>query len=296
LRKFVDAKKDLVATKVRSLLHAAYARTIKAELSPTDSEDSIDASIRTNPVTAVSAMSEFKRARTRKLSQSELRELWLRVSSDSQSGHDQLPSRATRLAMLLGGQRCEQLLRVQNGDLDLDAGTILLMDLKGNRKQPRPHLLPLSKSAKAEAQWLIEYSRSCDSTYLVPGRTKGTSLSPASVSKYVRDICRDMLAKRQANLQFQFSDLRRTIETTMASLGVHKDIRAQVQSHGITGVQAKHYDMHDYMPEKRAALELWDRYLKSLVATDARNSHRSVMATGVAANEKKRAGRARQNA
>jgi hypothetical protein len=29
-----------------------------------------------------------------------------------------------------------------------------------------------------------------------------------------------------------------------------------LQSHGLTGVQARHYDAHDYMPEKRAALEL----------------------------------------
>jgi len=28
-----------------------------------------------------------------------------------------------------------------------------------------------------------------------------------------------------------------------------------VQSHGIVGVQARHYDGHDYMAEKRQALE-----------------------------------------
>jgi hypothetical protein len=28
-----------------------------------------------------------------------------------------------------------------------------------------------------------------------------------------------------------------------------------LQSHGLTGVQARHYDGHDYLPEKRMALE-----------------------------------------
>jgi hypothetical protein len=38
--------------------------------------------------------------------------------------------------------------------------------------------------------------------------------------------------------------------------GVSREIRGQLQSHGLTGVQARHYDGHDYMPEKLQALEL----------------------------------------
>ena len=35
-------------------------------------------------------------------------------------------------------------------------------------------------------------------------------------------------------------------------------------SHGRSGVQAKHYDRYSYLPEKRAALEQWGRYLDGL--------------------------------
>jgi hypothetical protein len=35
-------------------------------------------------------------------------------------------------------------------------------------------------------------------------------------------------------------DLRRTCETMLASLGLQKDMRAQVQSRGIVGIQDKH--------------------------------------------------------
>jgi len=269
LRRIVADHSGLTATKVRSLLHAAYAQVIGAELSPTATEESIDTSIRTNPVSAVDAMSKFKKSRKRFLSQAELRELWRRVSADSQTADEQLPSRATRLTILLGGQRCEQLLRATHADVDSDAATILLMDEKGQREQPRPHLLPLTSSAKEQVQWLLEHGRSCGSSYLVPGRTKGTSLSPSTVSKFVTAMCVDMLAKRQASCRFQFSDIRRTVETTMAALGVHKDVRAHVQSHGLSGVQEKHYDMYHYMPEKKAALELWEKHLKSLLEPDS---------------------------
>ena len=49
-------------------------------------------------------------------------------------------------------------------------------------------------------------------------------------------------------------DIRRTVETMRAGLGVSKDTRVQLLSHGISAVQAAHYDQHTYTDEKRAAL------------------------------------------
>jgi hypothetical protein len=42
-------------------------------------------------------------------------------------------------------------------------------------------------------------------------------------------------------------------------------LRAQLQSHGLGGVQDAHYDRHDYMLEKRRALEAWERRLLDIV-------------------------------
>jgi len=50
----------------------------------------------------------------------------------------------------------------------------------------------------------------------------------------------------------------------MASLRIHKDVRAQVQSHGLGGVQDRHYDRHEYMDEKLAAITAWQDYLDFL--------------------------------
>jgi hypothetical protein len=60
--------------------------------------------------------------------------------------------------------------------------------------------------------------------------------------------------------------MRSTCETMMAAMGISKDIRAQIQSHGLGGVQARHYDRHDYMPEKRNALEAWTKRLSAIEA------------------------------
>jgi len=47
-------------------------------------------------------------------------------------------------------------------------------------------------------------------------------------------------------------------------LGIAKDIRAQILSHELGGVQARHYDRHQYLDEKRQVLLTWRAYLDGL--------------------------------
>jgi hypothetical protein len=56
-------------------------------------------------------------------------------------------------------------------------------------------------------------------------------------------------------------DLRRTVETILASLGVSKEWREHLQSHGLGGVVARHYTRHEFLAEKRAVLKLWESLL-----------------------------------
>jgi hypothetical protein len=65
---------------------------------------------------------------------------------------------------------------------------------------------------------------------------------------------------------FDLRAVRRTVETMLARLQVRKDVRAQLLSHGLGGVQAVHYDRHDYIDEKRQALVAWERFLMDLTA------------------------------
>ena len=63
---------------------------------------------------------------------------------------------------------------------------------------------------------------------------------------------------------FNLRDIRRTCETMLAGVGISRDTRAQLLSHGLSGVQAAHYDRHTYTDEKRAALIAWEQRLEEI--------------------------------
>lgn len=216
------------------------------------------------PVSQIPALTEYNRARHRVLTRSEFREVWSRLQSRDGT-REPMAVAALRLNIMLGGQRCTQLLRASINDVDLDQRHILLMDPKGKRIEPRRHLLPLTAPAIKEVERLIAYSRDVHSRDLFVGDAQGRRLTPGTVSVVVKEICREMTKIDPDTPHFQYSDLRRTIETTLASLGVSPAHRAQLQSHGISGVQAKHYDMYEYMNEKLNALLVLERYLASLL-------------------------------
>jgi hypothetical protein len=82
-------------------------------------------------------------------------------------------------------------------------------------------------------------------------------MHPTSISKWASDV-----AERSGMENFQLKRVRSGIETMLAAAGVTKHIRGQLQSHGIGGVQDQHYDAHEYLPEKRKAMDLLLRLLE----------------------------------
>ena len=100
----------------------------------------------------------------------------------------------------------------------------------------------------------------------------GAPLRPETLTNAVTGIVAALRAKPKAERivkdPFQLRDIRRTCETRLAALGISRDLRAQIQSHGLGGVQAKHYDRHAYMPEKAAALAAWVKYLETAPAAN----------------------------
>lgn len=51
-----------------------------------------------------------------------------------------------------------------------------------------------------------------------------------------------------------------------ASAGVPENIISKVLNHVEPGVTRRHYNLHAYRGEKRAALETWARYLEAILA------------------------------
>ncbi|HEX7687916.1 MAG TPA: integrase family protein [Burkholderiaceae bacterium] len=270
IRSIVEAGKGRTGGHVRSILHAAYELASKAELDGTIPAELILFAIEANPVASTASMSKYNKTRDRSLSSAELGAFWRRL----RDWPDPVPLsvRALRLSLLLGGQRALQLLRVRRiEDVNLEDEIITLYDPKGRRAEARVHALPLTADAKAEVEFLIVHSETLNSPWLFA--SQDSKLNNGTLSKQVNVISKEFIADETCTRPFRFDDLRRTVETTMASLRISKDIRAQIQSHGISGVQARHYDRWEYMDEKRATLETWAAHLASVADNKPRASN-----------------------
>jgi hypothetical protein len=93
---------------------------------------------------------------------------------------------------------------------------------------------------------------------------ESTQMRIETISVLVTEISEEMVKEKEAREPFQLRDVRRTAETLLAGLKISSDVRAQVQSHGLGGVQNRHYDHHDYVLEKKQAIEKWARHLTAL--------------------------------
>ncbi|MEJ7668866.1 MAG: integrase family protein [Casimicrobiaceae bacterium] len=265
LRALTEIGKGRTAGKLRSYLRAAYALAARAALDSDAPAAFLPFNVEGNPVQATAALAQYNRALDRALSDPELREYWaaLQMATDS-------PARdAALLLLLLGGQRPAQLARATVADVDLHAKTLRLHDPKGKRTQPRVHTLPLSEMAVEVVKRCMVRAEAQKGAWLFSTHGKAP-LRPETLTEATREIAAALVAKPKAQRivreAFQLRDIRRTCETALARMGVSKDVRAQIQSRGLGGIQARHYDRHDYMPEKAAALAAWAKHLQTAPA------------------------------
>lgn len=259
LGRVVAKQKGRTASKLRSTLNAAYELAIAARTDPSVPGALAAFDVRMNPVASIGSMSKFNKTRDRVLDATELGAFLRRVERMRPGAARD----AVRCLLLLGGQRPMQLLRCERTQVDLPGGTVTLYDSKGRRAQPRAHVLPLVREAKEILARRVETGErflfSTDGEHAMRVETLGAA---------VGDIVQQMLAADppEARSEFQTRDLRRTAETMLAGLKVSSDVRAQLLSHGLSGVQIRHYDKHSYALEKKQALEKWARHLGKLQA------------------------------
>lgn len=215
-----------VGNELRNYLSTAYRRAIDAKTSVDGSDTSspVDRSLRWNPVQQIRP-AKVRSVRERDLKHSELREYWRCLNEPQRA--PELAVRAARLGLLLGGQRGEQLLRVSTLDVDLEAQTIRLFDPKGCREKPRLHLLPLLPMARAEVEWLLAHCQALGSDLLFASR-EDCRLHSSTVSSAVHDVYLAMQKAGTAQAHFQFSDIRRTLETFFAEKKIPLIVRAHI--------------------------------------------------------------------
>jgi integrase len=189
-----------------------------------------------------------ERARTRVLSDDEIRTIWPELSKVGTFG-------ALAKTLLLTAQRRDEVAHMSRSEIGGDG----IWTIPAERyKTKQPNHVPLSQNTLAiiEAQPEIE---GCD--YVFPSRAEtpfsGFGKSKAKLDKAILAA----MKKRAANgarveplPNWTLHDLRRTAKTLMVRAGVRPDISERVLGHVIAGVEGT-YDRHSYADEKRDALE-----------------------------------------
>jgi len=249
VRKVIEANKDRTAGTLRAYLSAAFNNARKAPFDAGLPAALIPFNIGANPVEPIATIPV--RASDRTLTPKELKAYMGALGNDH-------PDQALKLALLAGGQRMAQLLRAKLTDYDAQQRILRLIDPKGKRITPREHLLPLAPKGAALVAMLVKRAEKMKSPWLF-SITGEHPLDETAPGKRAAEIGTTMEGE-----PFNLRDIRRTAETMLAGMGISRDTRAQLLSHGISGVQAAHYDRHSYIDEKRAALVAWEAKLDEI--------------------------------
>jgi len=250
-----DKGKLRQADKIRSYIRSAFSEAIKARGNVNAPAKLRNMNIKMNPARDMVKVEGSSQARTRALSLSEFQAYWSHVKEQPEPGRSIM-----MLHVLTGGQRMDQLARAGLHDIDNDTQTLTLLDYKGRRSEPRRHSIPLLPEARACIDRITgagEYVFSCDG-----------GISPIN-KKYIGervDKIRD--AMKEANEleggHFTPGTIRATIETRLAAkpYRVSSDVLGQLLSHGMGGVQQRHYQHHNFHEEKLEALEMLQRMVE----------------------------------
>ena len=237
-RRLIEHGKGRTASKLRSYLHAAYQCAIDIRMSAALPVAFKAYAIHINPVAQTKRDPKFDRTDKRPISTAELKTYWQLIRK-----MPGLRGSVLRLHLLTGGQRVHQFVKLRWVDTGADAFTIF--DVKGRPGQgPRPHVLQLLQRADSAVQ---EFERQGE--YVMTTTNGRCPIEATTVTGWAHDAVGEEIEG------FQLKRIRSGVESLLAASGISREIRGHLQSHGLTGLQARHYDGHDYMPEKRHALE-----------------------------------------
>lgn len=213
----------------------------------------------------------IERSRERVLSEPELAALAAKLPG---SGLSAALQAAVQL-LLATGARIGELNQARWSDIDLKAATWLMP--KENTKNGRAHLVPLSRFALA-ALGTLALCRQGD--YLLPSRDGQAPIDAKALAKALRDRQRKKALKNRSQSalgtlalsggDWSPHDLRRTFATHLAELGTPPHVVERCLNHTMQGVMAV-YNRHDYLPERKLALDAWGAELERIFAGPTTN-------------------------
>ena len=273
MRKTLDGGHGRTANKLRSYVRAAYQTALAARSKASVPVRFKGYRVTLNPAASTVPDEGSNPPDKNPLSLDELRLYWGAIKP--------LPGfkgAVLRLHLLTGGQRIEQLVALRTADVGVDS--ITMFDGKGRPgKAPRPHtvpLTPLALAALAECRAVAEQNvaqgaekpglESIAVDDQTPKPKQGqfalstdhgqTHLAATTLSRWAVEAATTVPIPG-----FATKRLRSGVETALAAARISADHRGRLQSHGVSGVQARHYDGHHYLDEKRHALEVLESLL-----------------------------------
>ena len=187
--------------------------------------------------------------RQRVLSDDEITELWKEVADLGPGTRD-----FVRL-LLLTGQRRDEIRLMTWEEIDMKRALWIIPNTR--YKTHIDHAVPLSSPVMdiLRSRWSKDARG-----YVLTGRKDGTPFNGQASS----------LRRLQVSMgdypPFTLHDLRRTVRTGLAKLGIDAETAARLIGHLPQGMQ-RVYDMHDRLPEKRKALQVWAQHLDTLTAS-----------------------------
>jgi|GEM_PF-967330 len=234
-----------------------------------------------------------ERSRERNLSFDELG-TWVRTLWSPQF-YAEAESRALLQFLTLTGQRVGECANAKWAHVDLEGKTWRIPDTKAGRtEQPRPHLVHLSDAAvdvlKGIARLTGGKGYVFESGRLKPNEA-ARPVGERAVARVVRRLFDDPAAipdarKRMAKPNaakserfrdrptlhgkmpsFTTHDLRRTMASRMADLGIAPHVIEKCLNHKLEGVLAV-YQRAEWLPERQAAFEAWGAKIAALLASD----------------------------
>ncbi|MEJ1463523.1 MAG: integrase arm-type DNA-binding domain-containing protein [Candidatus Sedimenticola sp. (ex Thyasira tokunagai)] len=249
LSKIFQAGHRPMANRVRTYLQTAWKWGKSHDRDYRYHHDGIRFSLASNPVSDIPRDKAAERVDDRVLEWNEIKALWY-ACTDVIS----LPMRlACQLMLATGGQRPGEIIGLHDRELNLAARTWLL---PGSRaKNGLDHMIPLTDTAITIIKQAKRFRG--NSKYIFPKRDEPKeSAREDSLYTAVRRYCQSTGLPAWTP-----KDLRTTFKTRGGEVGLSKEIRDRLQNHAFSDVSSKHYDMWSYLPEKRAAIEKWEREL-----------------------------------
>jgi len=212
------------------------------------------------------------KARDHVLSADEIRWFWQATESvDAPKGTGApRPFKPLLRLLLLTGARLNEVAKMRRDELHSD-GT---WRLPGERtKNKRPHIVPLPPLAWELIASMRERGELVFSTTNGKTPVQGWSRMKRRLDASMLALAKAEKGSKAAIRPWRLHDLRRTAVTQMAELGVSRDVIEVTVNHvsGTRGGIAGTYNRSELLPERKAALERWQKHLIGLVTGGSGN-------------------------